>query len=408
MTAGYFDHNATTPVLPQVLEAMRPYFTEAFGNPSTAYRRGREALAAIQKARQSVAKLLGCRDSEVVFTAGGSEGDNHAIRGIVADGDHIITSVIEHSAVEQVCRYLEQNGCQVTRVPVNGQGQVDPEAVRRALRPNTRLITIMMANNETGVLQPVEEIGQIAAEADVWFHIDAVQAAGKVPVAAERLRCDLLAISGHKIYAPQGVGALYVRRGTPLKPFIRGGSQEQGRRAGTENVPGIVGLGVASEMALAGLEDGTVDRIRGWRDRFENSLLVSIDNVTIHAAGAPRVANTSSVYFEYLRGEALAVALDLQGISVSSGSACHAGSQEPSRVLLAMGLTPEQAHGTLRFSLGKTNQAEDIDHLLSVLPAAVQRLRDLSPVYPGHGEDRLRGRFTSRSYGRGPGGSTGL
>jgi cysteine desulfurase len=368
-------------MLPEIFRAMRPYFTQKFGNASSIYRRGRETHAALKKARESVAHLLGCLSGEVVFTCGGTEGDNLAILGVVGPGDHIITSAIEHSAVLSCCAYLERLSCEVTRVPVDGQGRIDPEDVRCAVRKNTKLISIMLANNETGVLQPAEEIGKIATEVDVYFHVDAVQAAGKVPISVDRIACDMLTISGHKIHAQQGTGALFVRRGTPLKPLFHGGHQEQGRRAGTENVAGIVGLGRACELALAGLQDGTVARIRNWRDQLESGVLNSIEAVGTNGGRAPRVPNTSNLYFDYIGGEALVVALDEQGVAASAGAACSSGSREPSHVLLAMGLNHERARSSLRFSIGKQNSAEDVDYLLAVLPETVQRLRDASPVY---------------------------
>jgi cysteine desulfurase len=314
-----------------------------------------------------------------VFTSGGTESDNLALFGITRPGDHVITSAIEHSAVGKSCDRLRQMGRTVTVVPVNGSGQVDPQDVRRALQSNTTLISVMMANNETGVLQAAEEIGRIAAEADVWFHTDAVQAAGKVPIQVDRIRCDLLSISGHKMHAPPGVGALYVRKGALLEPLLHGGRQERGRRAGTENVPGIVALGKAAELALRGLQDGSVEQLRRWRDRFEDAVLKAIGEVGINGREVPRVPNTASIYFEFIDGEALVIALDLKGVAASTGAACSSGAVEPSHVLTAMGLSGERARGSLRFSLGKHNTAADIEQALSILPDAVARLRSLSP-----------------------------
>ena len=381
MRRAYLDNNATTPVLPAVLEAMLPYFGEQFGNASSIHQRGQHARAAVEKARESVAALLGCRASEVVFTSGGTEGDNLAIFGLARPGDHIITSTIEHHAVLNACKRLEESGCEVTYLPVDGSCRVDPDDVRRALRPTTRLITIMLANNETGVVEPLEEIGKIAAEADVYLHTDAVQAAGKIPIDVGRLACDLLSISGHKIHAPQGVGALYVRKGTLLKPQLYGGSHERGRRAGTENVPGIVGLGKAAELARQGLDNGEVERMREMRDRVEQTVLRQVEVVGVNGAEAPRVPNTTNIHFDHIEGEALVIALDLKGMAVSTGAACSSGAIEPSHVLTAMGLSPDQARASLRFSLGKQNTAEDVDQLLQLLPATVARLRELSPVY---------------------------
>jgi len=381
MRRVYLDNNATTPVLPEVLEAMRPYFAEQFGNASSIHHHGQETRAAVERARESAAALLGCRPSEVVFTSGGTEGDNLAISGLTRAGDHIISSTIEHHAVLNSCKHLETMGCEVTYIPVDGRGLVDPDDVRRALRPNTRLITIMMANNETGVLQPVEEIGKIAAEADVYFHTDAVQAAGKLPIEVKRLGCDLLSISGHKLHAPQGVGAIYVSKGTVLQPMFYGGSHERSRRAGTENVPGIIGLGKAAELAREALERGDLARMSAMRDRIEQTILSEVDATGVNGEGAPRVPNTTNIHFDYIEGEALVIALDLKGLAVSTGAACSSGAIEPSHVLTAMGLPPEIARASLRFSLGKQNTPDDIQFALDLVPQTVARLRELSPVY---------------------------
>ena len=381
MRRVYFDNNATTPVLPEVFEAMRPYFIEHFGNASSIHHHGQETRAAVERARETVAALLGCRPTEVVFTGGGTEGDNLAIFGLVQPGDHVITSTIEHHAVLNSCKRLEALNCEVTYVPVDGRGLIDPDDIHRALRPNTKLITVMFANNETGVLQPVEAIGKTAAEADVYFHTDAVQAAGKVPIDVARMGCDLLSISGHKMHAPQGVGALCVRKGTILQPMLYGGSHERSRRAGTENVPGIVGLGKAAELARAGLEDGSVARIAAMRERIEKSILSSVEATGVNGEGAPRVPNTANIYFDFIEGEALVIALDLKGLAVSTGAACSSGAIEPSHVLTAMGLRPDRARASLRFSLGKQNTPEDVDFALSLIPTTVAHLRELSPVY---------------------------
>ena len=381
MRRVYLDNNATTPVLPEVFEAMRPYFAEHFGNASSIHHHGQETRAAVERARESVGALLGCRPSEIVFTSGGTEGDNLAIFGLVQPGDHVISSTIEHHAVLNSCKHLEALGCEVTRVPVDGRGLVDPDDVRRALRPNTKLITIMMANNETGVLQPVEEIGKIAAEADVYFHTDAVQATGKVPIDVKTIACDLLSISGHKMHAPQGVGALFVRKGTILQPMLYGGSHERSRRAGTENVPGIIGFGKAAELAKAALDRGDRLQMAALRDRIEQAVLSEVEATGVNGAGAPRVPNTTNIYFDYIEGEALVIALDLKGLAVSTGAACSSGAIEPSHVLTAMGLPPERARASLRFSLGKQNTAGDVEFALGLVPTTVARLRELSPVY---------------------------
>src|SRR5271157_176065 len=381
MRRVYLDNNATTPLLPEVFEAMRPYFGERFGNASSIHHHGQETRAAVENARESVAVLLGCRASEIVFTSGVTEADNLAISGLVATSDHVITSSIEHHAVLHACKHLEEIGCEVTYVPVDGRGLVDPGDVRRALRPNTKLISIMMANNETGVLQPVEEIGKIAAEAGALFHTDAVQAASKVPTDVGRIGCHALSISGHKMHAPQGVGALYVRKGTRIQPLFYGGRHERSRRAGTENVPGIVALGKAAQLAKEALDRGDDKKMAALRDRLEQGILAQVDEAGVNGEGAPRVPNTTNVHFDHIEGEAIVIALDLKGLAVSTGAACSSGAIEPSHVLVAMGLRADQARASIRFSLGRQTVAEDIDFALALVPETVARLRELSPVY---------------------------
>ena len=377
----YLDNNASTPVLPEVMEAMRPYFGERFGNASSIHHHGQETRAAVENARDSVAKLLGCRSSEVIFTSGGTEGDNLAIAGLTTADDHIITSSIEHHAVLHACKHQEEVGCEVTCVPPDGRGLIDPDDVRRAIRPNTKLISIMMANNETGVLQPLDEIGQIAAEAEVYFHTDAVQAAAKIPLDVKRIGCSALSISGHKMHAPQGVGALYLRRSTHLQPLFYGGRHERSRRAGTENVPGIVALGKAAELARQGFERGEDKKMSALRDRLQQGILAQVEEVGVNCEGAPRVPNTTNLYFDHIEGEAMVIALDLKGLAVSTGAACSSGAIEPSHVLTAMGLRADRARASIRFSLGKQNTDEDIDFALALVPEAVARLRELSPAY---------------------------
>ncbi|HLJ27577.1 MAG TPA: aminotransferase class V-fold PLP-dependent enzyme [Candidatus Angelobacter sp.] len=381
MLRVYLDNNASTPVLPEVFEAMRPYYLERFGNASSIHHFGQHARASVERARNSVAALLNARPAEIVFTSGGTESDNLGIFGLARGGDHVITSTIEHSAVMNTCNRLEQMGCEVTYVPVDGQGQVDPEDVHKAIRPNTRLISIMMANNETGVVQPVEEMGRIALEADVFFHTDAVQAAGKVPIDVQKIRCDALSISGHKIHAPQGTGALFIKKGTLIQPLLYGGNHERQRRAGTENLPGIVGLGKAAEISKHWLEHGGPTEMAAMRDRLERTILRAVDGTGVNGLGAPRVPNTTSIYFDHVEGEALVIALDLKGLSVSSGAACSSGAIEPSHVLLAMGLSHERARGSLRLSLGKQTTNEEVDFAIRVVPETVARLREISPVY---------------------------
>jgi cysteine desulfurase len=376
------DANATTPLLAEVMDAVRPYWMEEFGNASSIHRQGQQARKAVDQARETLAVFFNCREAEVVFNSGGTEGDNTALFGLVRPGDHLITTAIEHSAVLRAADRLAERGAKVTFVAPLANGLIDPGAIRAALRPNTRLISVMLANNETGVLQPVEEIGRIAAEAGAFFHIDAVQGAGKVEFDVRRFGCHLCSISAHKMHGPKGVGALYVRRGTPLEPLVVGGSHERRQRAGTENVPGIVGLGKAAELAMECLADGTVERVAALRDRLEQGIL-RIAGTGVNGAGAPRAANTTNIHFDHVEGEALVIALDLKGVAVSGGSACHSGSTEPSHVLMAMGLDKNAARASLRFSLLRTATEADVDYALRVVPEAVEHLRAISPVAAG-------------------------
>jgi cysteine desulfurase len=381
MRRVYMDANATTPLAPEVFAAMRPWFTEQFGNASSIHFHGQRARAAVERAREQVAKLLHCRAAEVVFTSGGTEGDNVALTGLLKPGGHLITSSIEHHAVLHTAERLRDRGFEVTFLPVNADGLVDPEDVRRSLRPYTQMISVMMANNEIGTLQPVAEIGAIAREADVYFHTDAVQAVGKVPIDVQAIGCDLLTITAHKFHGPQGVGALYVRRGTHPEPLLFGGPQERQRRAGTENLPGIVGLGVAAEMAQAFVASDGPARVAALRDRLEREILARMDEAGVYGGTGPRVPNTTNLWFDHLEGEALVIALDLKGLALSGGSACMSGATEPSHVLTAMGVLPERARASLRFSLDTTATDADVDFGIELVPAAVARLRELSPVY---------------------------
>jgi cysteine desulfurase len=382
MPRVYMDANATTPLLPEVMEAMRPYWMEEFGNASSIHRQGQTARTAVDRSRETLAAFFNCREAEVVFNSGGTEGDNTALFGLLRPGDHLITTVIEHSAVLRAAERLAERGVEVTFVAPLASGLIDPGAIRSALRPNTRLISVMLANNETGVLQPVEEIGAIAAEAGAFFHVDAVQGAGKVPFDVRGFGCHLLSISAHKMHGPKGVGAMYVRRGTPLEPLVVGGSHERRQRAGTQNVPGIVGLGKAAELAMECLSDGTIARVTALRDRLEAGIL-AISGTGVNGSGAPRTANTTNIRFAQVEGEALVIALDLRGIAVSGGSACHSGATEPSHVLMAMGLDKNAARASLRFSLLKTATETDVDYALRVVPEAVEHLRAISPVAAG-------------------------
>jgi len=378
----YLDYNATTPVDREVLDAMLPYFSGSFGNASSIHSAGQRGRAAVDAARESVATLLGAKPSEIVFTCGGTEADNLALFGTVAHcvqpRKHMVTTAIEHHAVLNCAEALEKQGVDVTYVPAGRDGIVDPDEIREAIRPETVLISVMLANNETGTIQPIEEIGRIAAEEDIYFHCDAVQAAGKLPLDVNRLGMDLLSISAHKIYGPKGAGALYVRTGTELEPIFHGGHHERDRRPGTENVPGLVGLGKAADLAIKNLTSDAA-RMAALRDKFESALL-SLPGVHINGDPHHRVANTCNLSFDAAGGEALVIALDLQGISCSTGAACSSGAVAPSHVLTAIGLSPERARSSLRFSLGRPTTPEEIDRAIGIIPAVVERLRALSPL----------------------------
>jgi len=382
MRRVYMDANATTPLLPEVVEAMHPYWMEHFGNASSIHLHGQQARTGVDRARETLAEFFNCHDAEVVFNSGGTEGDNTAIFGLLHPGDHFITTSIEHSAILQTANRMEQKGVETTLIAPQPNGLIDPMDILRAIRPETRLISVMLANNETGVVQPVEAIGKIAADTGVLFHIDAVQGAGKVKFDVRRFGCHLLSISAHKMHGPKGVGAMFVRRGTPVESLLVGGSHERRRRAGTENVAGIVGLGKAAELAMHSLADGTIDRLAALRDRLEAEIL-RLPGTGVNGGSVPRVANTSNIWFDNLEGEALVIALDLKGVAVSGGSACHSGATEPSHVLMAMGIDKIRARASLRFSLLKTATEADIDYVLEVVPTAVQHVRALSPVEAG-------------------------
>jgi len=381
MRRVYMDANATTPMLPEVFEAMQPYFMERFGNASSVHSFGQRARGAVEQARMSVAAFLHCRPAEIVFTSGGTESDNLALFGATKAGDHVITTSIEHHAVIHAGERLAACGREVTFLPVDGNCLVDPEDVRRAIRPNTRLISVMMANNETGAIQPVEEIGAIAAERGVQFHTDAVQAASKLKLDVEKIGCHLLSISGHKIHAPQGIGILFVRKDTRIEPLFYGGTHERQRRAGTENLAGIVALGKAAEIARHGFDTGALDKMAALRDRLEREILARVEEAGAHSTHAPRVANTTNLWFDHVEGEALVISLDLKGLAVSGGSACASGASEPSHVLTAMHVPAERARASLRFSLSKLTTDEDVDFAIEVVPQAVAKLRELSPYY---------------------------
>jgi cysteine desulfurase len=388
MNRIYLDHNATTPVDPAVLNAMLPYFSGDFGNASSIHTFGQRARAAVETAREQVAALLNARPQEIIFTSGGTESDNHAIFGVVQAllsaqaAVHIITSSIEHEAVLNTCQALEKQGVTVTYLPVSHAGLVNLEDLCKAIRTGTVLITVMHANNELGTVQPLEEIGRIAAEQDIYFHTDAVQSVGKIPVDVKAFQLDLLSLSGHKLYAPKGVGAIYIKGGTRLRQLLYGGHHQRGFRPGTENVAGIVGLGKAAELARLSLAEDAA-RISALRDHLEQGLLARVPDSRANGAGAPRTPNTSNITFPGIEGEALIIALDLKGLACSTGAACSSGAVEPSHVLTAIGLPDAEARASIRFSLGRPTTAAEIDAALEIVPAAVAQLRQLSPTYKG-------------------------
>ena len=384
MRRVYLDYNATTPLAAEVLQAMMPFLTEEYGNASSIHSVGQRARAAVERARAQVAALIGAREKEIVFTSGGTEADNMAIRGVVGASTrarkHVITSALEHHAVLNTCQALEAEGVEVTYVPASPVGLADPEDIRRGITPDTVLITVMHANNELGTVQPIAEIAAIAREHKIPFHTDAVQSVGKVPVDVDTLGVDLLSLSAHKICGPKGTGALYVRRGVRLKPLFFGGRHERDRRAGTENVPGIVGLGAAAERAGVQLaEEGA--RVAALRDELEGRILAHVPHTGVNGDRLRRTPNTANLYFDFVEGEPLVIALDLKGIACSTGAACSSGAVEPSHVLTAIELSPERARASLRFSLGRATTREDIEYVAEVLPGVVEHLRDLSPLY---------------------------
>ena len=379
----YLDNNATTRVAPEVLDAMHPYLSEYFGNPSSAHALGREMKRAVEHSREQVSSLIGAAEtSEIVFTSCGSESDNWAIRGVLAtqpNKKHIITTQVEHEAVRNLCRLLEQEGYEVTWLGVDGNGELNPDELRSALRPDTALVSIMLANNETGVLFPIEEIGRVVREkSEAVFHVDGVQAVGKIPIDLKNTSVDLFALSGHKLHAPQGIGALYIRKGLSLPSFIIGGAQEQGRRAGTSAVPNIVGLGGACQLAL---DDDNHELIERLRNRLEDEILAKIPNARLNGAAdrSKRLPNTSNISFEYVDGQNILMHLDEAGICVSTGSACHSTTHESSPTLRAMNVPFPAAQGSIRFSLGRYNTDADIDTTLRVLPAIIEKLAAMSP-----------------------------
>ena len=380
----YVDHSATTPVKKEVLDAMLPYFTQNFGNASTVYAEGREVKKAVNAAREQVAKAIGAKEEEIFFTASGTESDNWAIRGVAmanqSKGNHIITSAVEHHAVLHTCEALEKQGFRVTYLPVDEYGMVSPESVRNAITDETILISIMTVNNEIGTIMPIAEIGKIAREKGILFHTDAVQAVGMIDLDVDNLGVDLLSMTAHKFYGPKGVGALYIRKGTKIGQLITGGAQERNRRAGTENVAGIVGFGKAIEIATEDIS-AHCERLLKMRDRFIERVLKEIPYTRLNGHPLKRAASNANISFEFIEGESLLLMLDMKGISASSGSACTSGSLDPSHVLLAIGLKHEVAHGSLRVTFGDENTLEDVDQIVDELKVIVQRLREMSPLY---------------------------
>lgn len=386
MRRVYLDHAATTPVHPEVAEAVKEAMLVYYGNPSSIHCFGREARCAVDEAREKVARLIGAEPAEIIFTSGATESDNLAIKGMAYAsrdrGGHIITSSIEHHAILHACEQLEKEGFRVTYLPVDGDGLVDPADVEQAIGEDTILISIMLANNEVGTIQPIEEIGTIARQRGIPFHTDAVQAVGQIPVDVNRLQVDLLSLSGHKMYGPKGIGALYLRKRTRIQPLFQGGSHERRLRPGTENVPGIVGLGKAAELAAAELaERGR--RYALLRDRLRDKLWSALNDIKLNGHPTRRLPNNLNLSVLYVEGESMLLNLDLAGIAASSGSACTSGSLEPSHVLTAMGIPHEVSHGSLRFTVGRDTTEEDIDYVSEILPGIVERLRDMSPLYPG-------------------------
>jgi len=380
----YLDHAATTPTHPEVVQAMLPYFTDAFGNPSSPYSLGQEARAAVEEARDRIAHLIGAQSEEIIFTSGGTEADNFAIKGIAYanqhKGNHIITTSIEHHAVLEPCKFLERQGFKVTYLSVDKYGLIDPKDVKRAITDKTILISVMHANNEVGTIEPIVEIGEIAKEKEIYFHTDAVQTVGHIPIKVDELGVDLLAISAHKLYGPKGIGALYVRRGTRITPFMHGGGQERGRRASTENVPAIVGFGKAAEMAEREI-DREVKRLVSLRDRFIQGLFERITQIHLNGHPSKRLPGNVNVSIEFVEGESILISLDLEGIVVSTGSACSSNALEPSHVLVALGLPGELPRCSLRFTLGRGTTEEEIARVLEVLPRIVAKLRSISPLF---------------------------
>ena len=386
MKTIYLDNNATTQVAPEVLETILPYFSEFYGNPSSAHSFGGQVAEKVTQAREQVAALLGARPGEIIFTSGGTESDNAAIRSALAaypEKRHIVTSAVEHPAIRSLCQHLAKQGYRVTEVPVNGQGEMDMELYAGSLTPDTAVVTLMWANNETGVLFPVEKAAEMARDKGILFHTDAVQAVGKIPINLAGGTVDMLSLSGHKLHSPKGIGVLFARTGLKFKPYVIGGHQERNRRAGTENTSAIIGLGKACELAMLHMEEKRT-KVTPLRDKLEKGILEIIPHTRVNGGAVPRIPNTSNISFEFVEGESILLSLDAEGICASTGSACSSGSLEPSHVLLAMGLTPTTAQGSIRFSLSAFNRSEEIDYVLQKLPPIIERLRNMSPLWTSH------------------------
>jgi cysteine desulfurase len=383
MKTIYLDNNATTQVDPEVLETILPYFHELYGNPSSAHSFGGQVAEKVAEAREQVAALLGARPGEIIFTSGGTESDNAAVRSALAaypEKRHIVTSQVEHPAIRSLCQHLAKQGYRVTEVPVSSLGELDMDVYAKSLAPDTAIVSLMWANNETGVIFPIEKAAEMAKDKGILFHTDAVQAVGKIPINMRQNAVDMLSLSGHKLHSPKGIGVLYTRTGLKFKPYVIGGHQERNRRAGTENTPAIIGLGKACELAALRLDEENT-RVKGLRDKLEKEIFEKIPHTRANGSAVPRLPNTSNISFEFVEGESILLSLDAEGICASTGSACSSGSLEPSHVLLAMGLTPTTAQGSIRFSLSIYNQEEEIDFLLQKLPSIIERLRSMSPLW---------------------------
>lgn len=385
MKTIYLDNNATTQVAPEVLETILPYFQDLYGNPSSAHSFGGQVAEKVAEAREQVASLLGARPGEIIFTSGGTESDNAAVRSALAaypEKRHVVTSQVEHPAIRSLCQHLSKQGYRVTELPVNSEGELDMDLYAKSLTPDTAIVSLMWANNETGVVFPIEKVAEMAKDKGILFHTDAVQAVGKIPIRMRSNAVDMLSLSGHKLHSPKGIGVLFARTGLKFKPYVIGGHQERNRRAGTENTPAIIGLGKACELASLHMEEENT-RVKHLRDKLEKGILETVPHTKANGSAVPRLPNTSNISFEFVEGESILLSLDAEGICASTGSACSSGSLEPSHVLLAMGLTPTTAQGSIRFSLSIYNTEEEIDFLLHRLPPIIKRLRSMSPLWTG-------------------------